>query len=334
MDRRTTNRRRLLLGAAAAGALAPPLRARPALAQGGFPSRPLRLVVAFPAGGPTDVIARVLAEPMSRSLGQPIVVENRGGANGNIAAEHVAKSDPDGYTMLYNTSSIAISQALYRRLASPLAPALAPVSLVAAAPSLLVVNPETPARDPASFIAWARANSGKISYGSGGVGNASHLQVFMILKHIGAEATHVPYRGTAAALTDVAAGNVQFMADALNTALPLAKEGRVRAIAVTSAERSAQLPEVPTLRESGLMPPDFETGIWQGIMVPARTPAPIVAQLNAAVNEALRTEAVKTRLAAMGAYPTGGSPADYAAYLAKELALWDRVVKESGATAD
>lgn len=322
------NRRHLLLGAAAA------TLARPALAQGSFPTRPLRLVVAFPAGGPTDVIARVLAEPMSRTLGQPIVVENRGGANGNIAAEHVAKADGDGYTMLYNTSSIAISQALYKRLGYRLATDLAPVSLIAAAPSLIVVNPEVPARDPAGFIAWARANSGKISYGSGGVGNASHLQIFMILRHIGADATHVPYRGTAAAMTDTAAGNVQFMADALNTALPLAREGRVRAIAVTSAARSAQLPEVPTLGESGLMPPDFETGIWQGIMVPARTPAPVVAQLNAAVNAALRTEEVKARLAAMGAYPTGGSPADYAAYLAKEVALWDRVVKESGATAD
>ncbi|MBY0333569.1 MAG: tripartite tricarboxylate transporter substrate binding protein [Acetobacteraceae bacterium] len=323
------NRRMILLGAAGAAALARPARAQPP-----FPSRPLRLVVAFPAGGPTDVIARVLAEPMARSLGQPIIVENRGGANGNIAAEHVAKAEGDGHTMLYNTSSIAISQALYRTLPYSLERDLAPVALVAAAPSLLVVNPALPVRDAASFIAWARANSGRISYGSGGVGNASHLQIFMLMQHIGAEATHIPYRGTAAALTDVAAGNVQFMSDAINTALPLAREGRVRAIAVTARERSPMLPEVPGMAESGLMPPGFDTGIWQGIMVPARTPAPIVAQLNAAVNAALRTEEVRARLAAMGARPTGGTPEENARFLREEVALWARVVKDSGATAE
>jgi tripartite-type tricarboxylate transporter receptor subunit TctC len=325
-----TNRRTALLGLAAAAL------ARPALAQspGDFPSRPVRLVVAFPAGGPTDVIARVLAEKMARNLGQTVVVENRGGANGNIAAEHVAKSDADGYTMLYNTSSIAISQPLYKTLGYNLERDLTPVSLVAAAPSLLVVNPALPPKDPASFIAWAKANSGKISYGSGGVGNASHLHVFMVLKHIGAEATHVPYRGTAAALTDVAAGNVQFMIDAFNTALPLAREGRVRAIAVTSAERAPLLPEVPTLSEGGLMPPGTDMGIWQGIMVPAKTPPAAIARLNAAVKAALGDEEVKARLSAMGARPTGGSPEDNARFLAEELALWKRVVAESGATAD
>ena len=234
-----THRRTLLLAAAAA------TLARPALAQAPFPNRPVRLIVAFPAGGPTDVIARVLAERMAPNLGQPIVVENRGGANGNLAADFVAKQEGDGYTLLYNTSSIAISQPLYKTLAYNLERDLQPVSLVAAAPSLLVINPTRPANDAAGFIAWAKANSGKISYGSGGVGNASHLHVFMMLKHLGVEATHVPYRGTAAALTDVAAGNCDFMIDALNTALPLARENRVRAIAVTSAQRSALLPEFP-----------------------------------------------------------------------------------------
>jgi tripartite-type tricarboxylate transporter receptor subunit TctC len=328
------NRRTILLAGAAAAA-APAL---PVLAQtgggGDVPNRPLRLVVAFPAGGPTDVIARVLAERMARDLGQTVVVENRGGANGNIAAEHVAKSDADGSVLLYNTSSIAISQALYRTLAYDLARDLAPVALTAAAPSLLVANPALPFRDAAGFIAWAKANSGKISYGSGGVGNISHLQAFMVLRNLGVEATHVPYRGTAAALTDVAAGNVQFMSDAFNTALPLAREGRVRAIAVSTAERAQQMPEVPTFAESGLMPPGFDSGIWQGIMAPARTPTPVVARLNAAVNRALGEEEVKARLTAMGARPTGGTPEDYARQLAAELALWKRVVAESGATAD
>lgn len=311
-----------------AGAAALPL---PALAQQGYPNRPVKLVVAFPAGGPTDVLARVIAEKMAPALGQPVIIENRGGANGNIAAEAVSKADADGYTLLYNTSSIAISQALYRRLAYDLKRDLAPVALTAAGPSLLVVNPTLPVRDAASFVSWAKANSGKISYSSGGVGNASHLQAFMVMKHIGAEAVHVPYRGTAAALTDVASGNVQFMCDALNTAMPLAREGRVRAIAVTTGRRSSQMPEVPTMGESGLMPRDFDSGIWQGIMVPARTPAEVVARLNQAINTALRDPGVVQRIEQMGAWPTGGSAEDYRQYLDTELALWARIVPETGA---
>ena len=324
-----THCRRTLLLAAGAATLA-----RPALAQAGFPNRPIRLVVAFPAGGPTDVIARVLAERMAPALGQPIVVENRGGANGNLAADFVAKQEGDGYTLLYNTSSIAISQPLYRSLAYNLERDLTPVSLVAAAPSLLVINPTRPAPDAAGFIAWAKANSGKISYGSGGVGNASHLHVFMMLQHIGVEATHVPYRGTAAALTDVAAGNCDFMIDAINTALPLAREGRVRGIAVTSAERSPMLPEIPSMAATNLAPRDFDQGIWQGVMAPSRTPREVVQRLNAAVNAALATEEMKARLAGMGARPTGGSAEDYQRHLRAEVALWTKVVKDSGATAE
>jgi tripartite-type tricarboxylate transporter receptor subunit TctC len=295
---------------------------------------PIRLVIAFPAGGPTDVIGRLIGERMGRALGRIVVIENRGGANGNIAAEAVARSEPDGTVLLYNTSFIAISQALYRRLGYDLLRDLAPVALTASAPSLLVVNPQLPVRTPAEFIAWARGNSGKVSYGSGGVGNISHLQVFMLLRHIGAEATHVPYRGTAAALTDVAAGTVQFMSDAFNTALPLARDGLVRPIAVSSLRRAEQLPEVPTMAEGGLMPPGSDTGIWQGIMAPARTPPATIARLNAAVNAALADEEVKARLAAMGARPTGGSAEAYGRTLASEIELWARVVRESGATAE
>ena len=315
--------RRALLGTALA---------TPAIAQDA--ARPIRLVIAFPAGGPTDVIGRLVGERMGRALGQVVVIENRGGANGNIAAEAVAKADPDGLTLLYNTSSIALSRSLYRSLPYDVLRDLTPVALTAAAPSLLVVNPKLPVQDAASFIAWARANTGKISYGSGGVGNASHLQAFMVMRHLGVEATHVPYRGTAAALTDTAAGNVDFMSDAFNTALPLARDGLVRAIAVTSGQRSPQLPDIPAMAEVGLLPPGSDTGIWQGIMAPARTPAPVVARLNAAINAALAEPEVTARLAGMGARPTGGSPADFAAYLASEITLWTRVVAESGATAE
>jgi tripartite-type tricarboxylate transporter receptor subunit TctC len=305
--------------------------AAPALAQD---ARQIRLVIAFPAGGPTDVIGRLVGERMARFLNQTVVIENRGGANGNIAAEAVAKSDADGSVLLYNTSSIAISRSLYRRLGYDVLRDLTPVALTAAAPSLLVINPKLGVADPAQFIAWARANSGKISYGSGGVGNASHLQAFLVMRTIGAEATHVPYRGTAAALTDTAAGNVQFMCDAFNTAYPLAKEGLVRPIAVTSLARAALLPDVPTMAETGLLPPGTDTGIWQGIMAPAKTPPATVARLNAAVGAALADEEVKARLAGMGARPTPGDVAAYAAYLGSEIDLWSRVVKESGAQED
>jgi len=296
--------------------------------------RPIRLVVAFPAGGPTDVIARLIAERMSRALNQSVIVENRGGANGNIAAEHVAKAEADGSVLLYNTSSLAISQALYRRLSYDLQRELTPVALTASAPSLLVVNNALPLRSPADFIAWARANSGRISYGSAGIGNVSHLQIVMMLRHIGAEATHVPYRGTAAAMTDVAAGNIQFMADAFNTAFPQARDGLVRAMAVTSVQRAPLLPDVPTMSEGGLLPEGSDTGIWQGIMAPARTPPAAIARLNAAVNTALAEPELRARLAAMGARPAGGPAEAYAAYLASEITLWSRLVQESGATAE
>lgn len=328
-------RRRTLPGLGlAAATLATPALIGPARGQAAFPNRPVRLVVAFPPGGPTDVIARILGERMARDLGQPVVVENRGGANGNIAADAVAKADPDGHVLLYNTSSIAISRSLYKTLPYDVLRDLAPVALTAEAPSLLVVNPGVPAKDPASFLTWAKANSGQISYSSGGIGNISHLLAFMVMRHNGVEATHVPYRGTAAALTDVASGVVQFMCDALNTALPVAQDGRVRAIAVTTKQRSPQLPDIPTMAESGMMPPGFDLGIWQGIMAPARIPPAALARLNAAVNAALAAPEVRTRLADMGASPTGGTPEDYARHLRTEVELWSRVVAESGATAE
>ena len=307
--------------------------ALPAIAQPVFPQRPVRIVLPFPPGGPTDVVARILGERMARDLGQPVVIENRPGANGNIAADAVAKAEPDGHTLLYNTSSIAISRALYRSLPYDVLRDLAPVALAAAAPLVLVVHPGQPPRDPAGFVAWAKASGGRIAYSSGGNGNVSHLLSFLILRHIGAEAVHVPYRGTAAALTDTAAGNVQFTCDTLITVLPLAQEGRVRAIAVSSAERSPLLPEVPSMAEAGLMPPGFEVGAWQGLLAPGRTPV-VVARLNAALNVAVGDADIRARLAAQGVRTLGGTPEAYSAYLREEVARWQRVVTESGATAE
>lgn len=306
----------------------------PSLAQPGFPQRPVRLVVAFPAGGPTDVLARIVGERAARQLGQPLVIENRGGANGNLAADHVAKAEPDGYTLLYNTSSIAIGRSLYRALPFDVLRDLVPVVLTAAAPLALVINPGLPPRDAPGFIAWARENNGRINYSSAGVGNISHLLSFLVTRHIGVEATHVPYRGTAAALTDVAAGNVHFVSDAVATALPVIQEGRVRAIAVSSLARSPMLPEVPSLAEAGLAPAGYDVGIWQGVMAPARTPSAAIAILNTAFNAALADVTVQARLAALGARPTGGTPDDYGAQLRQEVARWASVVEASGASAD
>jgi len=275
-----------------------------------------------------------VAERMGREFGQPLVIENRGGANGNIAADHVAKAEPDGHTLLYNSSSIAIGRSLYRTLTYDVLRDLAPVVLTAAAPLALVVHPGVPARDAPEFIAWARANSGRISYASAGVGNISHLLSFLVMRHIGAVATHVPYRGTAAALNDTVAGNVQFASDAIATALPVIQDARVRAIAVSSLERSAMLPEVPGLAEAGLAPAGDEFGIWQGLMAPARTPPAVIAQINAAANVALSDPAVRERLARLGARPTGGPAAAYAEQMAIEVERWAKVVADSGASAE
>jgi len=317
-----------------AAALTLPVIAAARAQPSAFPTRPIRLVVAFPAGGPTDVLARIVAERMGREFGQPLVIENRGGANGNIAADHVAKAEPDGHTLLYNSSSIAIGRSLYRTLTYDVLRDLTPVVLTAAAPLALVVHPGVPARDAPEFIAWARTNSGRISYASAGVGNISHLLSFLVMRHIGADATHIPYRGTAAALNDTVAGNVQFATDAVATALPVVQDGRLRAIAVSSLERSAMLPEIPGLAEAGLAPAGYDVGIWQGIMAPARTPPAVVAQLNAAVNVALADAGVRERLARLGARPTGGSATAYAEQLRLEVERWAQVVAASGASAE
>ncbi len=306
-----------------------------ASAQDNWPSRPIRLIVPFAPGGNTDAVARVTAEYMQTALkGASVIVENRGGAGGIVGTEAVAKAPPDGYTLcVCSIGSITIAPAL-EKLPYDVLRDLSPVALTAASPLALVVHPSLPPRDPPGFIAWAKASGGRVSYSSGGVGNISHLLSFLVLRHIGAEATHVPYRGTAAALTDTAAGNVQFTSDTVVTALPVIQEGRVRAIAVSSAARTPLLPEVPSMAEAGMMPPGFEVGAWQGIMAPARTPPEAVARLNAAVRAALADPEARARLAAQGAQPTGGTPEDYARYLREEVERWARVVAESGATAE
>ncbi len=320
----TSTLRRTLLGLAAAACL--PVAA---WAQA-YPSKPITLLVPFPPGGPTDLVARVLAKKMSEQMGQSIVIDNKPGANGNIAAVAAAKAAADGYTVLYNTSSITLSPALYKSLAYDVQRDLAPVALTAVVPLALVVNPAVPANNVREFIAYAKANPGKLSYGSAGNGNVTHLAAFQLVRHHDIDATHVPYRGSAPADVDLVAGQIQFMTDTINSVMPFVKEKRLKLLAVTTSQRMSLFPEVPTLAETVM--PGFEAGAWQGIMVPANTPKAVVQRLNAEINKALQSAEVKEKLALQGAEPLGSSPEEYGAYVKKELARWAAVVKATGVT--
>ena len=316
--------RRTLLGLAAAACL--PLAA---WAQA-YPNKPITLLVPFPPGGPTDLVARVLAKKMSEQMGQSIVIDNKPGANGNIAAVAAAKAPADGYTVLYNTSSITLSPALYKNLAYDVQRDLAPVALTAVVPLALVVNPGVPVNNVREFIAYAKANPGKLSYGSAGNGNVTHLAAFQLVRHHDIDATHVPYRGSAPADVDLVAGQIQFMTDTINSVMPFVKDKRLKLLAVTTSQRMSLFPDVPTLSETVM--PGFEAGAWQGIMVPTNTPKAVVQRLNAEINKALQSAEVKEKLALQGAEPLGSTSEEYGAYVKKELARWAAVVKATGVT--
>ncbi|CAG2148883.1 Bug family tripartite tricarboxylate transporter substrate binding protein [Cupriavidus plantarum] len=318
---------RALTGIALGAALAPH-----AARASDYPDRPIRLVVPFPPGGPTDLVSRVIARKMSDELGQQVLVDNRPGANGNIGNEIVAKAPADGYTVLYNTSSIALSPALYKKLSYDVKRDLLPVAMTANVPLVLEVNAQVPVNTVPEFVAWVKANPGKFTYGSAGNGNVTHLTAFLVLQANGLSAVHAPYKGSAPALTDLASGQVQFMTDTINSSLPFIRDKRMKALAVTSSTRSAQLPDVPTLAESGM--PGFEAGAWQGMMVPAKTPPEVVRKLNAAVTKALASPDVRASLALQGAEPRGSSPEAYGKYLTQELDRWQKVVRDSGVTLD
>lgn len=306
------------------------ITALPVLAQGSYPDKPIKLVLAFPPGGPTDLVARVLAQKLGEQMGQSVVVDNKPGANGNIAADMVAKAPADGYTVFYNTSAVALSPALYKKLSYDVRTDFAPVALTAVIPLVLAVHPSVPVNNVQEFLSYVKANPGKLSYGSAGNGNITHLGAFLLLQSQGLSATHIPYKGSAPALIDIVAGQTQFITDTVNSALPFIKDKRLRALAVTSLKRTDVLPEVPTLDESGIR--GFEVGAWQGVLVPARTSPDIVKRLNAEVMKALSSPDVKAKLAAQGAVPLGSTPAEYGAYIKSELERWGRVVQQTGAS--
>jgi tripartite-type tricarboxylate transporter receptor subunit TctC len=264
-----------------------------------WPTRPVRMIIAFPPGGPTDLVSRVLAQRLSEQLGQQVIVDNKPGAGGNLAAELAARATPDGYTIFYNTSAIVIGPALYGKVNYDTLKDFAPVALTASVPMVLVVNPQLPARSVKEFLDLAKSRPGALNYSSSGTGTITHLASAMMSTQTGVQTQHIPYKGSAPGLVDLAAGQTQFMIDTINTVLPYVRDNRLRGLAVTSIKRSSLLPDLPTLAESGM--PGFDAAAWQGIVVPTGTPADIVQKLYAEVNKALAHPDLRARLAAQGA---------------------------------
>lgn len=319
-------RRRLV---AALGALAALPLARTALADtAAWPAQPIRLILPYAAGGPTDVLARAVAQHVARQLGQPVIVENKTGASGNIAGETVARARPDGYTLLYHSSGLAISPALYRQLPYDPVRDFAPVGLTASIPLVLMTANALPPTDTREFIAYLKARPDALSYGTGGVGNITHLSVALFLHSTGTRAVGIPFKGTNPAMVAMLGGQVQFMVDAISSALPYIRDGRVRALAVTGAERSAALPQVPTLREAGLA--DLTMSTWQGVLAPAATQQPVIQRLNQALTAAVRDPAIAGPFTAQGVDLRSSSPAEFQAYLGQEVRRWGDAVRMAG----
>ena len=298
-----------------------------------YPTRPIRLVVPFPAGGTTDILARSVAQKLTEAWGQPVVVDNRPGAAGNIGAELVAKSPADGYTLLMGTvGTHAINASLYAKMPYDHVKDFVPVILVAGVPNVLVVNPAVPANSVQELIVYAKANPGKLNFASSGSGTSIHLAGELFKVSAGVQMTHIPYKGSSPALQDLIGGQVQLMFDNLPSALPQIKGGKLRALAVTSSTRAAVLPDVPTVAESGL--PGFEASSWFGVLAPAGTPPAIVTRINAEVAKWLASPEARDKLLSQGANAVGGTPEDFARHIQVETAKWAKVVKESGAKVD
>ena len=298
-----------------------------------YPTKSIRIVVPFPPGGATDILARDVAQKLTEAWGQQVIVDNRPGAGGNIGSELVAHSAPDGYTLEMGTvGTHAINASLYAKMPYDHVKDFAPVILVAGVPNVLVVNLGVPANSVAELIAYAKANPGKLNFASSGNGTSIHLSGELFKVMAGVQMTHVPYKGSAPALQDLLGGQVQLMFDNLPPSLPQIKAGKLRALAVTSLTRAPAIPDVPTVAEAGL--PGFEASSWFGILAPAGTPPAIVARINAEIAKWLATPEAKEKLAKQGANAAGGTPDDFAKHIATETAKWAKVVKDSGAKID
>ena len=298
-----------------------------------YPSRPIRFVVPYPPGGIADLMARILQPKLQAALGQPLVVENRTGAGGNVGTDHVAKSAADGYTLLFSASGpLAVNKTLYRSLPYDPERDLRGVIQLAAFPMVLVVSKDVPASDAAGFFAWLKASATPVPYASAGNGTPQHLVAELIGKGMGARLQHIPYKGSGPALADLIGGRVPFMFEHIGGAMPHVRGGRLRALAVTSAQRSAALPDVPTLAESGLR--DFDFTAWNGVSVPKATPDAVVDVLNRAFRRSLEDPEVRARWAEQGSLSVAGSPAQFDALVSAEIQRLGRIVRETGATVD
>ena len=298
----------------------------------GYPTKPAKVIVPYPPGGPTDIVARVVSQKLSDQMGQQFIVENRPGAGGNIGAEAVAKSPADGYTLLVATTAHAINPSLFKSLGYNLTKDFAPVSQLTSGPLVIVANPSLPAKSVQELIALAKAKPGTLNYASSGNGQSTHLSAELFATMAGIKMNHIPYKGSAPALTDVMGGQASLMFDTMLSAMPQVKNGKLKAIAVTSAARSPAAPDVPTVAESGL--PGYEAIAWNGLLVPAATPADVVAKLNAELKKALDAPDVKDRFSAQGFGAAWNTREAFAKFIQSELDKWAKVVKLSGATLD
>jgi tripartite-type tricarboxylate transporter receptor subunit TctC len=301
-------------------------------AQAPYPQKPVKVVVAFTAGGTTDILARIVAQQLTEKLKQPFVIDNKPGAGGNLGTEMVVRAPADGYTLIVNSvGPMAVNTTLYGKLPYNPMTDLVPIVQIADVPNVLIVNPSVPAKTMEEFLAYAKANDGKLNYGSTGVGTSSHLSSFMLGKRAGFTATHIPYKG-ADALKDLLAGRIQFMFATIPSVMPQIQAGKLRPLAVSSLKRSRALADISTVVETGL--PNFEAGSWFGFFAPKGTPDHVVATLNKAVNEILSSPALEQQMIAQGADPAGGTPAQFGQFVQRETDKWRVIVKESGAKAE
>jgi tripartite-type tricarboxylate transporter receptor subunit TctC len=298
-----------------------------AQAQSSYPERPIRMIVPFAAGGGSDISARLLADGISPSLGQIVVIDNRGGAGSTLGTDIASKATPDGYTLLLGNISLAFNAALYKQLPYNAVRDLATVSLATEQPNIIVTHPSLPAKNFQEFINLARAQPGKLTYASAGLGSGTHLAMEMLMMSQKIDMVHVPYKGTGPAITALLGNQIGSFLSTFASALPHIKAGRMRGIAVTSAKRAPTLPEVPTVAESGV--PGFEYSTWYGVLAPAKTPKPIIEKLNKSIVTALNTTEMQQRYAAQGMDPRPTSSAEFAALLKSETAKWAKVVREA-----
>ena len=291
-----------------------------------YPTKPVRMVLPFPPGGTTDILGRIAAQKLTEAMGQQVIPDNRPGASGNIGTEQVAKAAPDGYTLITAPgSTLTIHPSLYAKLGFDPLKDFAPVTILAAVPNLLVVHPSLPVRTVKELIALAKARPDQLNYASTGAGQSTHLSMELFKSMAGVKITHVPYKGSAPAVTDLMGGHVSLMFDNMPSALPHAKAGKLRGIAVSTLKRSTVTPELPTVAESGL--PGFEVNVWFGVLAPAGTPREVVERLNRILVKALQSNDVRERLSSQGAEPIGNTPEQFTAQMKSDLVKWAKVVK-------